>query len=310
MMYVVRQGGKNMNDSTILLMMLVAIVLVNMVFIVRFALDFWQHREETFQEKGSNVFYSVLGFLTMICATFGVSDYAINTVVYTKTKYVEDRLIPPTLNTECTIPLMFMALIYINSIECDITTLLVLIVAQTIGSILSPRIVAKLPAKTIRWSMGIGLLIAGILVFLGQINFISTDGTLTGLTGMKLVIAAVAMFVFGAINNIGIGSYAPTMATIYALGMSPLVAFPIMMGACTFSIALGSAEFVRLKNYARKPTFWFAIFGSLGVFCAAYLIKDLDVYILKWIVLGVILFASYSLISNEIKSLKSEKVSI
>ena len=36
---------------------------------------------------------------------------------------------------------------------------------------------------------------------------------------------------------------------------------------------------VRLKNYARKPTFWFAIFGSLGVFCAAYLIKDLDVYI-------------------------------
>ncbi|MGX8702587.1 sulfite exporter TauE/SafE family protein [Caproiciproducens sp.] len=293
-----------MNDKIMIYVMLAAIVLINMIFIVRFVLDFIKHKKETFQEKGSNLFYIILGFITMICATFGVSDYAINTVVYHKTGYVEDRLIPPTLNTECTIPLMFMALIYIQSIECDIITLIVLIIAQMIGSALSPRIVAKLPASTIRWSMGIGLGIAAVLVFLGQINVLATDGNLTALTGWRLAVAAVALFIYGAINNIGIGAYAPTMATIYALGMSPLVAFPIMMSACTVSIAVGSAEFVRLNNYARKPTFWFAIFGSIGVFCAAYLIKSLNVYAIKWIVMVVILFASYSLISKELQSLK------
>ncbi len=284
--------------------LLVSIVLINLLFIVRFVVDFLKHREETFAEKGSNLFYIVLGFITMIGATFGVSDYAINTVVYRKTGYIEDRLIPPTLNTECTIPLMFMALIYITAIQCDFLTLVVLILAQTIGSVFSPRIVAKLPASTIRWAMGIGLAIAALFVFLGQISILPSDGTLTSLRGPRLLIAIGALFVYGALNNIGIGSYAPTMATIYALGLSPRVAFPIMMGACTFSIAVGSSEFVRLQNYARKPTFWFAIFGTLGVFIAAYLIKDMNVYYIKWVVFVVIVFASFSLLSGELASLK------
>jgi len=288
-------------------LLLVAVVLINMLFIVRFIVDFAKHRKETFEEKGSNLFYCILGFITEGLATLGISDFAINTVVYHKTKYVKDRLIPPTLNTECTIPLMFMALIYITVIECDFTTMIVLIIAQTIGSVLSPRIVVKLSASIIRWGMGTGLAIAAVLVCLGQLNIIPADGTLTGLTGAKLAIAAVALFIYGAINNIGIGAYAPTMATVYALGMNPLVAFPIMMSACTCSIAVGSSEFVRLKNYARKPTFWFSIFGTVGVFCAAMIIKSMNLYYIKWMVFVVIIFASYSLISGEIKYLKTKK---
>ena len=289
----------------VITILLIGVVLINMLFVVRFVRDFARHRREAFQEKGSNLFYSVLGFFSMIGATFGLSDYAINTVVYRKTGYVEDRLIPPTLNTECTIPLAFMALIYITSIECDVLTLVALIAAQTIGSVLSPRIVAKLPASTIRWAMGVGLSLAALLVLLGQLNVLPSDGQLTGLRGGSLVIAIGALFVYGALNNIGIGAYAPTIATVYALGMNPLVAFPIMMGACSFSIAVGASEFVRLENYARKPTFWFAIFGSLGVFCAAFFIKNLNVYYLKWVLLVVIAFAAANLLHAQFKQRKS-----
>ncbi|WZU00935.1 hypothetical protein MGH68_15810 [Erysipelothrix sp. D19-032] len=77
------------------------------------------------------------------------------------------------------------------------------------------------------------------------------------------------------VNNIGIGSYALTSATVYALGMSPLVAFPIMMGACTFSVPIGSMQFIKLDSYSRKITLflcylWFTWgFSSLSLWFKA-----------------------------------------
>lgn len=283
---------------------LAVIVLINMYYAVILFKDQKENFSAMMEEKGSPIFYSILGFISMFLSTLSISDYAINTLVYRYTKTVDDEKIPPTLNTESTIPCMVMALCYITSVDCDVTTLIVLIIAQTLGSILSPRIVAKLPADTIRWFMGIGLLVAAGMICGNQLGVFAGSGNATGLTGVKLVIAAVSMFLLGAFNNIGIGAFAPTTAIVYALGVSPLVAFPIMMGACSCSLAVGSAEFVKLKDYARKPTFFFLIPGVLGVLCAAYVATHIDLYYLKWIVFVVVLYAAYDLISKQIKKTK------
>ena len=110
------------------------------------------------------------------------------------------------------------------------------------------------------------------------------------------------MFIYGALNNIGIGSYAPTMATIYALGIDPRVAFPIMMGGCTFSCAVGAMEFVRLGGYSRKPTLWISTVGLLGVAAAVYLVKSMDVDVIKWVVFAVVLYAALDLLYKEYRS--------
>ncbi|MDV2887912.1 hypothetical protein RYX45_22350, partial [Alkalihalophilus pseudofirmus] len=89
----------------------------------------------------------------------------------------------------------------------------------------------------------VGLLIAALLILAGKFNIIPQTGTATELYGFKLVIAGVLLFIFGALNNIGIGSYALTMATVYALGLNPVAAFPIMMGACALSVPIGSTQF-------------------------------------------------------------------
>lgn len=292
----------------ILKVLIAIIIALNAYFAVILIRDLITHKDRIMQEKGHPVFYTVLGFVTMLLSTLGISDYAINTIVYRKTKYVDDRLIPPTLNTESTIPCFVMALCYITSVKCDVKTLIILIAAQTIGSILSPRIVVKLSEDAIRWFMGIGLGVAAVMILLGQLNVIPSNGTLTGLAGWKLIVAAVCMFAFGAFNNIGIGAFAPTMAVVYSLGVSPLVAFPIMMGACTCSMAVGSAEFVRLGNYARKPTLFFLVPGVLGVLCAAYIVTNLNMYYLKWIVLVVVMYSSWNLISGQIKRRKAYAV--
>jgi uncharacterized membrane protein YfcA len=283
---------------------LALIVLVNGLYAYRLLVDLIRHKSEMAREPGSSLFFMALGFVSQFLGTFGVSDFAFNTVAFRLTKTVEDKKIPGTLNAACVIPVAFMALAYITVIKVDVLTLVVLIVAQTTGSYLTPRIVVRLPAGKIRIGIAIGLLCAAFFILAGKIRLIPSSGSLTGLEGFKLALASFAVFVYGALNNIGIGSYAPTMATVYALGIDPRVAFPIMMGGCTFSCAVGSMEFVRLGGYSRKPTLWISTIGLLGVAAAVYLVKSMDVETIKWVVFVVVLYAALDLLSQGLRSKK------
>ena len=283
---------------------LALIILVNGFFAYRLFADLNRHKAEVWREPGSNILFAALGIVSQFLSTFGVSDFAFNTVAFRLTKTVEDKKIPGTLNAACVIPVAFMALAYITVIKVDVLTLIVLIIAQTTGSYFTPRIVVKLPVSRIRIGIAVGLLCAASFILAGKLQLIPSGGNLTGLPGLKLVIAAVAVFIYGALNNIGIGSYAPTMATVYALGIDPRVAFPIMMGGCTFSCAVGALEFVRLGGYSRKPTLWISTVGLLGVAAAVYAVKSMDVDVIKWVVFVVVLYAALDLLSKEFRAKK------
>ena len=92
--------------------------------------------------------------------------------------------------------------------------------------------------------------------------------------------------------------------SVYALGMSPAVAFPIMMGACTFSVPVGSMEFIRLGDYNRKIPMFTSTLGVVGVLVAVYIVKSLNMSMIQWVVVVVILYTAVSMLINEIKSKK------
>lgn len=285
----------------ILTIILVLIVLVNGVFAIRFVKDLLKNKGEVMQEPGNPIMMAFVEFFIFLLSTFGISDFAIGAAVYPKLKWTTDEKLPGTLNTQCVIPVAVMALSYISSIDVDLTTLLVAIIAQVVGAYLSPRYVVKLPVRIIKRFVATGLIIAAGLIVAGKVGIYPTGGTATGLTGFKLVLLGVLSFVYGAVNNIGIGSYALTSATVYALGLSPLVAFPIMMGACTFSVPVGSMQFIKLDSYSRKITLFAAIFGSLGVLVAVFVVKSLDVALLQWVVVAVVLFSAAQMIASSSK---------
>lgn len=287
---------------TILTVLLVLIVLVNGYFAATFVSDLLKNKEEAIKEPGNPIAMAIAHFFIFMLSTFGISDFAISAAVYPKLKWVSDEKLPGTLNTQCVIPVAVMALLYISSIDVDMKTLLIPIVAQVLGAYLSPRYVVKLPVNTIKKFVAAGLLVAAGLILLGKFGFYPEGGVATSLSGFKLVLLGVLSFIYGAVNNIGIGSYALTSATVYALGLSPLVAFPIMMGACTFSVPVGSMQFIKLGGYSRKITLSAAIFGSLGVLVAVFVVKSLDVAMLQWVVVAVVLFSAYQMISSSRKT--------
>ena len=94
------------------------------------------------------------------------------------------------------------------------------------------------------------------------------------------------------------------MVTIYGLGMNPAVAFPIMMGACTFAVPIGSIQFIKFEQYSRKITLLTSTFGVLGVLVAVFIVKNLDVNMLQWLVTLVLLYSGISMLSEEYKNYK------
>ncbi|MFM7628877.1 MAG: TSUP family transporter [Algoriphagus sp.] len=247
-------------------------------------------------ENSSWLKTSVIGFVVNFFDVLGIGAFAPQTALLKFTQQTEDKLIPGTMNVANTIPVLLQAFIFITIIEVDPLTLISMLVSAAVGAVIGAGIVSKLSERKIRLTMGIALVITAGFMLARMMNWIEGGGDAIGLTGYKLVFAVVVNFFLGAIMTAGVGLYAPCMALIFALGMSPTVAFPIMMGSCAFLMPPASVKFIKTGSYNRKAALAMAIPGSIAVLIAAFIVKTLPLQTLQWVVLGVILYTSASML--------------
>lgn len=256
--------------------------------------DFLAHRNKL--ESSSWLKTSVIGFVVNFFDVLGIGAFAPQTALLKFTKQTEDRLIPGTMNVANTLPVLLQAFIFINIIEVDPLTLILMLVSAAVGAVIGADIVSRLSERKIRLTMGFALLVTAAFMLARIMNWIQGGGEAIGLADSKLVIAVVVNFFLGAIMTAGVGLYAPCMALVFALGMSPKVAFPIMMGSCAFLMPPASVKFIRKGAYNRKAAVAMAIPGLVAVLIAAFIVKSLPLDILRWIVLVVILYTSATML--------------
>lgn len=242
-----------------------------------------------------------IGFITDFFDTLGIGSFAPTTALLKAMKQSEDRVIPGTLNVSHTIPVVMEAFIFIKVIDVEPVTLISMLAAATIGAYAGAGIVSKMDEKKVQMFMAVALLVTVALMVAGQLQLMPGGGEAIGLTGGKLIAAVVGNFILGALMTAGIGLYAPCMALIYILGMSPRVAFPIMMGSCAFLMPVASIKFIKEAAYDRRASMGITIGGAIGVVIAAYIVKSLPLNILKWLVDAVILYTSYTLFKSATK---------
>ncbi|WP_339795192.1 sulfite exporter TauE/SafE family protein [uncultured Imperialibacter sp.] len=277
----------------------VLVLLAIWIAVVLF-LDYLKHRTQL--EGNSWTKTGLIGLVGNFFDTLGIGSFAIETALLKFMKQTEDRLMPGTLNVGNAIPTMAQAIIFIRIVEVEPWTLVLMVVASGAGALLGAGIVAKLPENVIRLTMGIALLITAGFMVATKMNWLEGGGEAIGLAGGKLILAVAANFVLGAIMTAGIGLYAPCMALVFALGMSPAVAFPIMMGSCAFLMPMASYRFIKAGAYNRKAAFAIATTGLIGVFIAAFVVKSLELDTLRWVVLGVILYTAAVMLRAGLRS--------
>jgi len=276
---------------------LAALSSLALVYSVLFIKDIVKHREELEKETRFSISGGI-GFLTNFLDTLGIGSFAPMTALLRGFKQIQDRVIPGTLNVSCTIPVVAEAFIFITVIQVDMVTLIAMVVTAIIGTVLGAAIISKLPENKIQIIMATALFATAFFMIAGQFGWIAGLGTGTaiGLTGVKLIIAVLVNFFLGAFQAAGIGMYAPSMALVYILGMSPRVAFPIMMSSSAFTLPPASMKYIKTGAYNRKASLAISIAGIVGVFIAAFIVKSLPVNILIWFVITAILYAAVTLL--------------
>ena len=255
-------------------------------------------RENNFEEVSTGKAFAT-GFATDFFDTLGIGSFAPTVAMMNILKMnVSDRLIPGTLNVCHTIPVVVEALIFTTVIKVEPITLISLIGAAVVGSYVGAGVISKMDEKKIQLIMGFALAITAVLMLLAQLGLMPGGGDAIGLSGVKLAIGVVGNFILGALMTAGVGLYSPCMAMIYFLGMSPDIAFPIMMGSCAMLMPIASTKFIKEDAYAKKTSLFITIGGIIGVFIAAYIVKSMPMDILKWVVIVVIAYTSVTMLKK------------
>lgn len=247
---------------------------------------------------------AIIGFVANFLDTLGIGSFAPTSAAFKMTKSVDDSLVPGTLNVGDTIPVCVEAFLFFGLVDMDILTLILMLVAAVLGSLVSASIVTKFDRKKVRYTLFVGLFLLAtvILMKVFAIGPFGTVGTALGLSGVKLVIAVVGNFVLGALMSIGVGLYAPCMAMVLALGMDANCAFPAMMGSCAFLMAFGNGpKFIKEAKIDIVATWTQAIAGSVGVFVAYYLVKSLPLATLTKVIVVVVYFTAFLYLKDAIK---------
>ena len=69
-----------------------------------------------------------------------------------------------------------------------------------------------------------------------------------------------------------------------------------MMGACAFLMPAGSIQFIRKDSYDLRAAMGLLIGGPVAVLIAAYLVKALPLYYVRWLVVVVVLYTATSML--------------
>jgi hypothetical protein len=189
------------------------LVLFSLWFIYVFASDILKNKKTL--EHISLFKTGAIGFVVNFFDVLGIGAFAPQTALLKFTKQTTDKLIPGTMNVANTIPVLVQAIIFIQIVEVEALTLIVMFLTAMVGAIWGAGVVAKLSEDKIRLTMGIALLITATFMFANKMNWIQGEGTAIGIHGWKLVLAGAVNFILGAIMTAGVGLYAPCMALVF-----------------------------------------------------------------------------------------------
>jgi len=236
-----------------------------------------------------------LGTITNFFDTLGVGSFATTTAALRLGRVMPDENIPGTLNVGHALPTILEAVLFIAAVQVDVLTMCTMIAAGGIGAWYGTGIVVLWPRQKIQRAMALALVITASFMVLRMLKNLSLSEGTIGLSGTALAIAIVGSVVIGSLTSLGIGNYAPTMAMTYMLGMNQKAVFPIMAASASLILPTAAYRFFKSGRFDRRTAIGLAIGGIPGVLVAVYVVKSLPLDVVRWIVVGVLLYTSATL---------------
>lgn len=274
--------------------LLTALVLVNIAFVIGWIRATRRHRLQG-RPTPTDI---AIGFVTDFLDTLGIGSFAPTTALFKFRGAPADELIPGTLNVGHSAAAFLETILFVSVVPVEPVLLACMVASATAGAWLGAGVVSRLPRRAIQLFMGAALLIAAFFFAMKNLGAFPPGGTAHALAGWRFALAVGVNFVLGALMCIGIGNYAPSMIVLSLLGMHPLAAFPIMMGSDGVLQPVASLGFFRSGRFAQGPALGLVAGGIVGVLVAFFIVKQLPLTAMRWLVIVVVTYAAVSMLRS------------
>jgi uncharacterized membrane protein YfcA len=274
--------------------LVVALVVVNIAFVIGWL---WAVRRHRLSGRPGPADVAI-GCVTAFLDTLGIGSFAPTTALFKFRGIPADELIPGTLNVGLNAAAFLEILLFITAVRVQPALLAGMVASAAAGAWLGAGVVSRMPRRSIQLFMGVALLIAAFFFAMRNLGAFPPGGEAFGLTGWRFPFAVTVSFVLGALMCIGIGNYAPLMILLSLLGMHPLAAFPIMMGSDGVLQPVASLGFFRSGRFAHVSALGLTAGSIVGVLVAFYIVKQLPLTTMRWLVTGVVTYAAVSMLRS------------
>ena len=236
----------------------------------------------------------LLGAVVSFFDTLGIGSFAPTTAWLKFRHMVTDRQIPPTMVVGLTPPAMAESVVFLIllGVKVDPVLLFGCAIAVLLGGLVGAPLVARTRVWLVQLIVAIALVLAAAAYAATHLNLMPGGGTASALPVSLTIAAIIANFVFGVLLNFGIGNYAPTLVTLSLMGMNPRLIFPIMAAGAAVMGAGACVRHIQLGTTNLKVVVGLAIGGLPAVLVAAYIVKEMDLQLLRWLVTLVVLYAA------------------
>ncbi len=235
-----------------------------------------------------------LGAVVNFLDTLGIGSFAPTTAWFKFRRMVPDALIPQTLLCGLTPPAMTESIIYLIllGVLVDPVLLFSCVIAVFIGGLVGVPLVTRARVWIVQMIVAIGLLLAAAAYAMTNLHLFPGGGTASSLPLGLMIVAILANFAFGILANFGVGNYAPTLVMFSLMGMNPKLCFPIMAGGACLMGAGASVKHIAIGKVDMRVVLGLAIGGIPAVLVAAFLVKEMPLEYLRWLVFAVVLYAA------------------
>ena len=235
-----------------------------------------------------------LGAVVNFFDTLGIGSFAPTTAWFKFRRMVPDRLIPQTMLTGLTPPSMAQSIVFLLLLGVLVEPVLLFgcVVAFFVGGLVGVPLVNRARVWVVQTIVAIGLLLAACAYAMTNLQLFPGGGTATGLPPLPMIVAILANFGFGILVNFGVGNYAPTLVLLSLMGMDPRLCFPIMACGASLMGAGASVRHIGIGQVDLRIVLGLAIGGIPAVLVAAFLVKEMPMETLRWLVFVVVLYAA------------------
>ncbi|HEU4956523.1 MAG TPA: hypothetical protein VFT40_02720 [Sphingomicrobium sp.] len=236
----------------------------------------------------------VLGAVTNFFDTLGIGSFAPTMAWFKFRNLVPDQLIPQTMLVGHSLPTIAQGVIFLIllGVLVDPVLLVGCALSLTLGGVIGAPIVSKTKVWIVQLAVSVALTIAAVLYTMTNLDLIPSGGLASGLSPELTIVAIVANFIFGILLNFGIGHYAPSLVMLSLMGLDPRLAFPIMATGGAITIAAAGSRHILIGQIDLKIALGIAIGGVPAVLLAAFIVKEMPLEMLRWLVTLVVLYAA------------------